>query len=93
MVFFETEQESRISQLGGVIKRGVICDGEQLRVHLQDKEVKIAGVDSNELGLMIKRNCGIRRYKILEQGKTDLEIKRKGVEVFSLGGEQYGLVM
>ena len=92
LVFFQTQHPERIWQLWGIIKRGEVVDEPQLKTSLQAKKLPIVWVDSNELGLMIKRNYGIRRYKVLDWGKTDLEIKRKWAEVFALWDGRYGLV-
>gem|GEM_PF-6272149 len=41
-------------------------------------------MDSQELGLMLKRQLGVKRYKVLDLRKSDLEVKQKGTEILSL---------
>ncbi len=79
IAFFETNKPEKIWQLWWLIKWWVVSDWEQLWWHLE--WAKIVWVDSQELWLMMKRKYNIRRYKELDLRKSDLEVKKKWVEV------------
>ncbi len=91
IAFFETENPDLLQSLWGLIKWWIIVNHDELDPYV--KECKIVGVDSQELWLMMKRKFGIRRYKELELRKSDLEIKRKWIEIRLMWKGQYGVVL
>ncbi len=90
IVFFDTKLHELLPKLWWLIKWWKVGSKHDLEIALQD--VKIVWVDSQELGLMIKRQFGVKRYKVLEQRKSDLEVKKKWKEVFSFGKGEYWIV-
>jgi len=90
LVFFDTNTPEHIKLLGGLIKRWKVINFEQLSEAVQ--ETKIVWVDSQELGLMLKRQLGVKRYKVLDLRKSDLEVKQKGTEILSLWSKKYAWI-
>jgi len=41
IVFFQTQQEAQIAQLGGLIKRGVICNEKELGIQIKEAKINI----------------------------------------------------
>lgn len=86
IVTFSTDRPEYLPQLGGIVKFGEIISPEELSDELKD--TRLIGTNDEELGLRIKKNLGIKRYKLLELEKTDLEVKNKGLEIVSLQGKK-----
>lgn len=54
--------------------------------------VVLAGVSDQKLGMDLKKAYGVKRFKIVDQISSDLEVKQEGKECLDLGGGSIGLV-
>jgi len=90
LIHFDSEYENLLPQLGGITKWGRVVNETELLPFFEGK--RILWVENKKLWLKFKKQGFIRRFKIIEQQKTDLDIKNKGIEVlkFSHG---YGVVL
>lgn len=82
IVVFDTLYPERLNKLGWIIKRWEIINKEDLRNKLL--ETKLIWVSNNNFGLQLKRNYDIKRYKTVDLWHTDLEIKRKWLEIVDM---------
>lgn len=76
VVFFESEYPERLNMLAGFPKWGKVIDIKQL----SEYNLSLVGVNVNIRGDIKEKLC-IKRYKYLDNIKSDLEIKEKGVEI------------
>ncbi|HMT01044.1 MAG TPA: DNA methyltransferase [Candidatus Absconditabacterales bacterium] len=86
IIFFETEQPELLSHLGGIIKYGRICKLEDCIHH--PKFGEIAGVSDKNIGMFLKKNHGLKRFKITDSISTDREIKEDGIELIQINQEE-----
>lgn len=82
MITFHTQHEALFPTLWGITKRGKVVTEEELPKYLEEK--KIVWVEDKKLWLKCKKEYNVRRFKIIELQKTDLEIKKKWGEIFKL---------
>lgn len=82
IVVFETLHPEKLNQLWWIIKRWEVISKDDLRTKLL--ETKLIWVSNNNFGLQLKRNYDIRRYKTVDLFHTDLEIKRKWLEIVDM---------
>jgi len=82
IIVFNTQHPEKLDKLGGIIKRWEIINRDNLRNKLL--ETSLIWVSNNDFGLQLKRNYDIRRYKTVALSHTDLEIKRKWLEIIDM---------
>jgi hypothetical protein len=107
-LFFESDLDegallSTLEKLWGIVKRGKVIKKPDPKNQIPDEKdqdiasflegVTIIGVNEQKLGMEVKKLYGVRRFKIVELTSSDLEIKKDGKELISLGGGQIGLVL
>ncbi|MCK9466913.1 MAG: hypothetical protein M0P94_01160 [Candidatus Absconditabacterales bacterium] len=76
---FDTDFPELLNKLGGVIKRGELIENEDLAEELEGK--KIIGTKDKDFGIKLKRQFGIKRFKLVDRIKTDIEVKKQGLEI------------
>lgn len=82
IVVFETQYPEKLDTLWWIIKRGETVNRDELKSKLL--ETKLIWVSNGNFWLQLKRNYGIRRYKTVDIFHTDLEIKKKWLEVIDI---------
>ncbi|PZM87097.1 MAG: hypothetical protein DLD55_03100 [candidate division SR1 bacterium] len=87
MVLFETCDEGKLAQLAGIIKRGKLISGE-LSAFFASCEKRILGVADKNQGINLKKQYGLKRFKQVDLFHTDLEVKKKGVELIKIGSQR-----
>lgn len=97
VLFFESDLASDVlrwilAKLGGIVKRWVVTSSwsDEMKQFLAG--VSLAGVSDQKLGMELKKMYGIKRFKIVDQISSDLEVKQEGKECLDLGGWNIGLV-
>lgn|GEM_PF-2441109 len=74
-ITFSTSKPELLPQLGGIIKRGRGVSKSELPQFLQNQ--KMLGTADKDLGIELKRQFKIKRFKLVETQKTDIEVKKK----------------
>lgn len=82
IVVFDTQYPEKLSSLWGVIKRWEVINRDELKSKLL--ETKLIWVSNSNFWLQLKRNYWIRRYKTVDIFHTDLEIKKKWIEIIDI---------
>lgn len=95
LVCFDVEDETifqeRMALLWGSIKRWKVYPSlEPLLKSLQ--EAKIIAVNTRELGMTLKKQHGIKRFKEVDLTGANLEVKKEGIEIIDLWDGSIGLV-
>lgn len=85
IAFFDTEHPELIGNLGWIIKYGHICQLKDVIKH--EKFGEIAWVSDKTIGMFLKKNHGLKRFKITETDSTDLEIKKEWLEIIRTSRE------
>lgn len=80
-IFFESKHDDLIPKLWWIVKWWKLIKIDTIWDHLNEK--KIFWVNKKYLGLYCKKELNIKRYKEIELIKTDLEIKKKWIELIS----------
>lgn len=75
IITFSTKKENLLKQLGGIIKWGRVVTKDELAPFLEGK--KILGTEEKKLGLSLKKEFKIKRFKLIEPQKTDKDVKLK----------------
>ena len=83
IVLFESCDEEKLAQLAGIIKRGKLISGE-LSDFFSSCEKRILGVADKNQGINLKKQYGLKRFKQVDLFHTDLEVKKKGVELIKI---------
>ena len=95
IVFFEStltsdELRSHLERLGGVTKRGECIspvDDEDPQIAEFLTWVQLVGAPTIELGMRFKKTYGVKRFKLVDQQSSDLEVKQEGKEIIQLGSD------
>lgn len=74
IALFDTDAPEKIEGLAGIIKRGKIITSDDIQA------ADIIGTNSRELGKVVKKQGLTRRFKDIDETKTDEEIRSKGKE-------------
>lgn len=82
IIVFNTEYPEKLNQLWWIIKRGETVNRDELKTKLL--ETKLIWVSNSNFGLQLKRNYNIKRYKTVDIYHTDLEIKKKWLEIIDI---------
>lgn len=83
IVLFESCNEAKLAQLAGIIKRGKLI-AEDLSDFFASCEKRILGVADKNQGINLKKQYGLKRFKQVDLFHTDLEVKKKGVELIKI---------
>lgn len=89
LIKFETDFPELLDNLWWIIKRGEIIDENELEQELLWK--KILGTKEKELWLQLKKKYKIKRFKLVDRLKTDIEVKNKWIEIIRFQNE-FGVV-
>ncbi len=87
VVMFDTQIPQSISNLWWIIKRWIVMSQDW---EINDEFTKIIKnydliwVNDNYLWKQLKKDCWVKRYKIVELNKTDLEIKNWWIEIIDI---------
>lgn len=87
IVLFETCDEAKLAQLAGIIKRWKLISGE-LSDFFSSCEKRILGVADKNQGINLKKQYGLKRFKQVDLFHTDLEVKKKGIELVRIGNQR-----
>lgn len=90
IVVFKTDYGQRVPELAGLIKVGQVWGRDEAVKKVSGQ--KLVGVSSLGLGKQLKRDCGVKRFKLVKSGHVDREVAEAGYELVELGDEQIGLV-
>lgn len=90
IVTFDTKYPNRLSTLGGLIKRWHIIDPEEIPNLFNEK--RIIGTADDKRWLSLKKTYNLKRYKKVDIGHTDRDIKKKGIELIKISPKQIGVV-
>ncbi|MCR5411586.1 MAG: hypothetical protein K6E76_00940 [Patescibacteria group bacterium] len=91
LILFDTEEKGEISQIASLVKRGEVLPFKEIEKKLYDQEggmKRILGIDDFNLGLGFKKKYKMKRFKPVELLHTDLDVKKKGIELVQLGKER-----
>ncbi len=87
IVLFESCDEAKLAQLAGIIKRGKLIV-EDLSDFFASCEKRILGVADKNQGINLKRQYGLKRLKQGDLFHTDLEVKKKGIELIKIWSQR-----
>ena len=87
IVLFESCDEEKLVQLAGIIKRWKLISGE-LSGFFSSCEKRILGVADKNQGINLKKQYGLKRFKQVDLFHTDLEVKKKGVELIKIWSQR-----
>ncbi len=90
IIFFDADFPERLNLLAGFPKVGRLIKFEQLWEVLANKD--LVWVKNPEFGNFLKKNFNIKRFKLTDEIKTDLEIKEKWIELFNIDKENIWIV-
>ncbi|USN57262.1 MAG: hypothetical protein H6766_02100 [Candidatus Peribacteria bacterium] len=77
----------------GLTKRGRVVSSRELHEELEQKQPKLVGCDSKSQVMQWKKQYDwLKRVKIIEPIKTDLEVKTKGLEIICLPRDEYLII-
>ena len=79
LVTFDTDHPEKLNLLGWIIKWWEVIDQNKMSEELQDK--KMLGTKDKDFWIKLKREFNIKRFKLVDRLKTDIEVKKKWVEV------------
>lgn len=82
-MLFETCDEKKLTQLAGIIKRGKLIT-EDLSDFFTSCEKRILGIADKNQGINLKKQYDLKRFKQVDLFHTDLEIKKKGIELVKI---------
>jgi hypothetical protein len=84
--------KDKFTSLAWVVKRGLVLKSEEFEVFLESFEKKLLWTNDKSIAEILKRKWLIKRFKIVDLKKTDLEIKKKWVEILKIKNF-YGIVL
>ncbi len=87
IVLFESCDEAKLAQLAGIIKRGKLI-AEDLSDFFASCEKRILGVADKNQGINLKKQYGLKRFKQVDLFHTDLEVKKKGIELIKIWSQR-----
>ncbi len=87
IVLFESCDEAKLAQLAGIIKWGKLI-AEDLSDFFASCEKRILGVADKNQGINLKKQYGLKRFKQVDLFHTDLEVKKKGIEIVRIGNQR-----
>ncbi len=95
-----------LAKLWGIVKWGSVVEEKSREVERKWEEIEgseevkqfltwvtLVWMNDQKLGMELKKIYGIKRFKIVEQISTDLEVKKEWKELMDLGGDKIGLVL
>lgn len=86
-VLFSDCDEKKLTHLAWCIKWGKLIESE-LSDFFASSEKRILGVADKQLGLKLKRDYELKRFKQVDLFHTDLEIKKKGIELIKIWSQR-----
>ena len=89
IIFFDTDNYSKIYLIWWIIKYWKVITYEEIWSLIENK---IVWVNDYSIWNLLKNNYWAKKYKIIENSKTDLEIKNKWVEIMKLSDNLIWLV-
>ena len=79
LVTFNTDKPELLNTLWGIIKRWEIIDRETIWDEVEWK--KILGTKEKEMWIKLKKEFWIKRFKVVDRLHTDIDVKRKWIEI------------
>ncbi len=82
VISFTTNTPEQLSSLAGIIKWGRVVDTtkiDEICIKLAE-EKKIIGINEKDLGVFLKKEFRLKRFKLTKLNRTDIEIKKKWQE-------------
>ncbi len=79
LITFDTDFPELLNKLWWIIKRWEVIDKDNLPLELEWK--KILGTKDKDFWIKLKRDFNIKRFKLVDRLKTDIEVKKKWVEI------------
>lgn len=93
IAIFDTDVSGSLSNLWWIIKWWELIDHDLIDKKCDMSDPKILfWVSSNDIWRMLKKDFWIKRYKIVESDKTDMEIKNWGVELIDMSWSDIWIV-
>ena len=87
LYIFELEDDNQIQKLNTlwwIIKRGIIKTKDEIKDEIKKRNIKIMWVKDKEIGIKLKKEIGIKRFKITKTNHTDKEIQEKWIEIIKI---------
>lgn len=89
-VLFETDHPEILDQLWGIVKRWVMHKQSDLPMLCTD--VQLLWTNSQHLWMLAKKQHTVKRFKLIEIKKSDLDVKQSGVELIDFWRQWIGKV-
>lgn len=88
IVLFDTTDEAKLATVAGIIKRGKILEANLEALFSANPDRRILGVTDKNQGINLKKQYGLKRFKQVDLFHTDLEVKKKGIELVRIGNQR-----
>ena len=89
LICFDTNFQDRIPSIASFIKRWKILPFSQIETMFRENtEKRILGHADFNIGFWFKKKYKLKRFKQVELLHTDLEVKKKGIELVKIGKER-----
>lgn len=84
IVLFDAVDEKKLEQLAGIIKWGKMLAGELADFFAEQDQKIILWVADKQLGIKLKKEYQLKRFKQVDLFRTDLDVKNKGIELIKI---------
>lgn len=88
IVLFDTAEASKLTQIAGIIKRGKIVESDLDQLFSANPDKRILGVADKNQGINLKKQYNLKRFKQVDLLHTDLDVKKKGIELIRIGNQR-----
>ena len=85
LIVFDTKKEDQISSLASLVKRGKIISISEIQNYVGDK--KILWMEDKNQAIKFKKQLNLKRYKEVWLLHTDMDVKKKGIELIKIWAE------
>jgi len=79
LITFDTDTPERLNQLWWIIKWWTILNQDDMSKELEWQ--KILWTKDKNFGIKLKKDFNIKRFKLVDRLKTDIEVKKKWIEI------------
>lgn len=87
IILFSEANEDKLANIAGIIKWGKVLKSDLSDLFSSKPDKRILGVADKNQGISLKKQYGLKRFKQVDLLHTDLDVKKKGIELIKIGNQ------
>lgn len=88
IILFTDANEKKLNQMAWIIKWGKILEADLESLFSSKPEKRILWVADKNQGINLKKEYGLKRFKQVDLLHTDLDVRKKGIELIRIGNQR-----